>query len=290
MTQKFKSHGKINLSLDIVGIREDGYHLISSVMAETELCDIIAVSLDKSDKYDNEIILSCNIPYIPCNEKNSAYKAAKIMLELSGKHNVKVVINVDKRLPVAGGLGGSSTNGAAVIKALNTMLGCNFDVEKLREISVKIGADVPFFIEGGIALAEGIGEKIVKIDTEFSCLLLIAKYGRGANSKNVYAQFDAMQQKAPFTTEKMLSALRNSKGVADCLGNMLTPVTAKTQSSITNLKETMKLYGALGAEMSGSGASVYGIFDDIRTCEKAYTAVKRLYPDADVFITKIKNR
>ncbi len=289
MTDKFKSHGKINLSLDIVGIRNDGYHLISSVMAETELCDIITVSLEKSDKFENEIILTCNVPYIPCNEKNSAYKAAQIMLGLSGKHNVKVVIDVDKRLPVAGGLGGSSTNGATVIKALNNMLECDFDCEKLREISVKIGADVPFFIEGGIALAQGIGEKITKIDTDYNAFLLVAKYGKGANSKNVYAQFDAMEEKAPFTTEKMLTALKSSTGVAECLGNMLTPVTEKIQPSIINLKKTMKHYGALGAEMSGSGSSVYGIFDNIRTCEKAYGAVKSLYPDADVFITRIKN-
>ncbi|MBQ3593364.1 MAG: 4-(cytidine 5'-diphospho)-2-C-methyl-D-erythritol kinase [Clostridia bacterium] len=264
MADIFKSYGKINLSLDIVGIRDDGYHLISSVMAETELCDIITVSLEKSDKFENEIVLTCNVPYIPCNEKNSAYKAAQIMLGLSGKHNVKVVIDVDKRLPVAGGLGGSSTNGATVIKALNSMLECNFDADKLREISVKIGADVPFFIEGGIALAEGIGEKITKIDTDYNTFLLIAKYGKGANSKNIYAQFDATEEKNPFTTEKI-------------------------QPSIINLKKTMKNNGALGAEMSGSGSSVYGIFDNIRTCEKAYGAVKALYPDADVFITRIKN-
>ncbi len=290
MANTFKSHGKINLSLDVVGIRDDGYHLISSVMAEIELCDVITVSLEKSDKFENEIVLSCNKPYIPCNEKNSAYKAAQIMLELSGKHNVKVVIDVDKRLPVAGGLGGSSTNGATVIKALNTMLECNFDADKLRETAVKIGADVPFFIEGGIALAEGIGEKITKIDTSFSALLLIAKSGKGANSKNVYTQFDAMEEKAPFTTKKMLKALKTSVGVAECLGNMLTPVTKKTQPSVVNIKETMKRYGALGAEMSGSGSSVYGIFDSVRACEKAYTAVKNLYPDADVFITRIKNK
>ena len=290
MADKFKSYGKINLSLDVVGTRDDGYHLISSVMAEIELCDVITMSVEKSDKFENEIVLSCNKPYIPCNEKNSAYKAAQIMLELSGKNNVKVVIHVDKRLPVAGGLGGSSTNGATVIKALNTMLDCNFDADKLREISVRIGADVPFFIEGGIALAEGIGEKITKINTDYSALLLIAKNGKGANSKNVYVEFDAMAEKAPFTTEKMLDALDKSVGVEDCLGNMLTPVTAKNQNSIINLKKTMKLYGALGAEMSGSGSSVYGIFDSIKTCERAYAGIKNLYPDADVFITRIKKR
>ncbi len=290
MADKFKSYGKINLSLDVVGTRDDGYHLISSVMAEIELCDVITMSVEKSDKFENEIVLSCNKPYIPCNEKNSAYKAAQIMLELSGKHNVKVVIHVDKRLPVAGGLGGSSTNGATVIKGLNTMLDCNFDADKLREISVRIGADVPFFIEGGIALAEGIGEKITNINTDYSALLLIAKNGKGANSKNVYVEFDAMDEKAPFTTEKMLDALDKSVGVEDCLGNMLTPVTAKNQNSIINLKKTMKLYGALGAEMSGSGSSVYGIFDSIKTCERAYAGIKNLYPDADVFITRIKKR
>lgn len=290
MIKLIRSYGKINLSLDITGVRSDGYHLISSVMAEIELCDNVKVETSYSDETQNKIILTSNLPYLPCTEKNTAYKAAKLFLEESGIKGITVKISIDKRLPVAGGLGGSSTNAAAVICALNEMTGCNFSADKLRDIAAKIGADVPFFIEGGIALAEGIGDKISKIDADIPGTVLIAKYGKGVKAQTIYKDFDKIGFEGEESTQSVLEAIKEKGDIGHAVGNMLTTVTSARQNNISAIIQLMKGSGAQGAEMSGSGSCVYGLYADIKSAEKGFAAVRRTYPEAEVFITRIKKR
>jgi len=253
------AHGKINLALDVLYLRDDGYHEINTIMQQIDLKDTITLRNIEGDR----AIIECNSEEIPLDESNLAYKAWEKIVEktnfLRGIH-----ITIDKNIPVAAGLAGGSTNAAAVLKGLNLLWNLNLSQEKLMEIGAEIGADVPFCILGGTAHARGIGEKLKKIKSFSNKLILLANIGKPVSSAYVYNKLDLDNRSKRIDVDKIVEYIEedNVKKVAENMENIMEQVVIKEYPIIAQIKEDMVRYGALGSIMSGSGPTVFGIFDD----------------------------
>ncbi|MFS8540884.1 MAG: 4-(cytidine 5'-diphospho)-2-C-methyl-D-erythritol kinase [Tissierellales bacterium] len=253
------AHGKINLALDVLYPRDDGYHEINTIMQQIDLKDTITLRNIEGDR----AIIECNSEEIPLDESNLAYKAWEKIVEktnfLRGIH-----ITIDKNIPVAAGLAGGSTNAAAVLKGLNLLWNLNLSQEKLMEIGAEIGADVPFCILGGTAHARGIGEKLKKIKSFSNKLILLANIGKPVSSAYVYNKLDLDNRSKRIDVDKIVEYIEedNVKKVAENMENIMEQVVIKEYPIIAQIKEDMVRYGALGSIMSGSGPTVFGIFDD----------------------------
>ena len=273
---KLKAYAKINITLDIPKIREDGYHELSSVFQTVSLHDELEIDVTESDK--NEIILTCNEPNVPCDEKNLCWKAAKVFLEKYGIENKKICIDLKKNIPSGAGLGGGSSDCAETLKALNKLLEINASDEELEEIGVKLGADVPFFIKGGTQLAEGIGEKLTELKLPYPELsLVIIKPEAALPTVNIYKIFDGLpKEKLPeASTEKFLTEI--SKGDINAFKlttNMLEPAAKTLCPEIGDAEKLLTENGAVSAMMTGSGSAVFGIFTDVNKAAEALEAAK----------------
>lgn len=278
---KIKAYAKINISLDIVGKREaDGYHLLRMIMQNIDLYDEIEI-----EKIASGIEIRTNKDYLPVDERNLAYKAAQIIKD---EFNIQegVSINIVKNIPVAAGLAGGSTDGAAVLKAMNELFNINASEEKMMELGVKLGADFPYCIRGGTALCEGIGEKVTSLKPFKDKVIVLVKPPFGVSTKQVYKEFELAKVINHPKTEELISAMEedNLKFVAQNMKNLLENVTLKKHKILTSIKEEMKMAGAMGAMMSGSGPSVFAFFDDKEKAEKCYSKMKEKYEDT--FLTK----
>ena len=277
---KEKAYAKINISLDVVGKREDNYHLLKMIMQNIDVYDEISI---KKIKYG--IIIKCNKPFVPTDERNLAYKAAKLFMDT---YNIKegVFIDINKNIPVSAGLAGGSTNCAAVLKMMNKIFNINATNEELMELGIKLGADVPYCIVGGTALCEGIGEKITKLEPFKDKIILLVKPPFGVSTKEVYKAFNLNKVRVHPNTEGLIKAMKNNdiKYVADNMKNLLENVTLREYGEIIDIKMNMKKLGAIGAMMSGSGPSVFGIYDDMLKAQRSYEFMKKKYKD--VFITR----
>ncbi len=287
-----KGYAKINLGLDVIGKLENGYHLLRSVMQQIDLYDTIELSR-LSEVIKNEltaavgdtgmrITLTSDSDEVPLDQSNLAYKAAKLLLE-HDSISERVHIHIKKRIPVAAGLAGGSTDAAVVLMGMNELFGLGHSKDELQELGVKLGADVPFCIMGGTALAEGIGEKLTPIETMPEMYIVIAKPSIGVSTKYVYENLRLEQVTHP-DTEQILAAMQRKDltEMTGLLGNVLESVTIEKYPLIRELKDAMLETGAIGSLMSGSGPTVFGIFD---TMEKAAEAEKRMwrkYPQAFV--------
>lgn len=275
-----KAHAKINISLDVVGKREDGYHLLKMIMQMIDLYDLIEVNKIKSG-----IQLSCNKHYIPVDERNLAYKAAKLFME---EYSIKegVEINIKKNIPVAAGLAGGSTDVAAVLKAMNNIFKVQATEEQLMKLGVKIGADVPYCIIGGTALCEGIGEIVTPLESFKNQILVLVKPNFGVSTKEVYQALDISRVQRHPSTDILISGIEqnNLKVVSDNMKNILENVTLKKHSILRDIKREMVNMGALGALMSGSGPTVFGFFDDMLRAQICYDKFKTKY--TEVFLTR----
>ncbi|GLC29410.1 4-(cytidine 5'-diphospho)-2-C-methyl-D-erythritol kinase [Clostridium omnivorum] len=275
-----KAHAKINISLDVVGKREDGYHLLKMIMQMIDLYDLIEVNKIKSG-----IQLSCNKHYIPVDERNLTYKAAKIFME---EYSIKegVEINIKKNIPVAAGLAGGSTDVAAVLKAMNNIFKVQATEEQLMKLGVKIGADVPYCIIGGTALCEGIGEIVTPLESFKNQILVLVKPNFGVSTKEVYQALDISRVQRHPSTDILISGIEqnNLKVVSDNMKNILENVTLKKHSILRDIKREMVNMGALGALMSGSGPTVFGFFDDMLRAQICYDKFKTKY--TEVFLTR----
>lgn len=253
------AHGKINLALDVLYPRDDGYHEINTIMQQIDLKDTITLRNIEGDR----AIIECNSEEIPLDESNLAYKAWEKIVEktnlLRGIH-----ITIDKNIPVAAGLAGGSTNAAAVLKGLNLLWNLNLSQEELMEIGAEIGADVPFCILGGTAHARGIGEKLKKIRSFSNKLILLANIGKPVSSAYVYNKLDLENRSKRIDVDKIVKYIEEDdvKKVAENMENIMEQVVIKEYPIIAQIKEDMVRYGALGSIMSGSGPTVFGIFDD----------------------------
>ncbi|WP_293977064.1 4-(cytidine 5'-diphospho)-2-C-methyl-D-erythritol kinase [uncultured Clostridium sp.] len=277
---KIKAYAKINIALDVVGKREDGYHLLRMIMQTVDLYDVIEIT-----KSDCNIKLKCNKPYVPTDERNLAYKAAKLFKET---YNIKdgVLIDLTKNIPVSAGMAGGSTDAAGVLKLMNRLFNVNASDEELRTLGLKLGADVPYCISGGTALCEGIGEKITQLKPFKDKILVIVKPPFGVSTKDVYKAFDLSKIVFHPRTDDIIKAMENDDidFVANNMKNLLENVTLRKHRVILNIKEAMKSYGSLGTMMSGSGPTVFAFFDDMLKAQECYDEMKKKYKD--VFISR----
>ena len=273
---KKTAYAKINITLDIPKIREDGYHELCSVFQTVSLHDELEINVSENDK--NEIVLTCDAPNVPCNEKNLCWKAAKTFLEKYGIENKKISIDLKKNIPSGAGLGGGSSDCAETLKALNELLGINASDEELEQLGVKLGADVPFFIKGGTQLAEGIGEKLTELKLPYPEIdLVIIKPEAELPTVGIYKIFDGLpKEKIPeASTEKFLSKI--SKGdinAFNLITNMLEPAAKTLCPEIGDAEKFLLEKGAVSAMMTGSGSAVFGIFTDVNKAAEALEAAK----------------
>lgn len=272
---------KINLTLDITGKLPDGYHSIKTVMQTLELCDSVTVS-----KANTGITITCNNPQIPVNEKNIAFKAAELMIETFKIHG-GVKIHINKKIPVAAGLAGGSTDCAAVLCAINELFALGLTKERLKDIGKKLGADVPFCIEQGTVLCEGIGEELTPLCPYPKKNILLVKPDFGVSTQWVYKNLDLEKINHPDVSRFILSYQSDYENSFKFMGNVLEQVTAAEYGEINDIKAKMKVMGARLSMMSGSGPTVFGIFDDNDNAQNAYEYFKKIYND--VILTKTKN-
>ena len=275
------AHGKINLALDVLYPREDGYHEINTIMQQINLKDTITLRNIEGDR----AIIESNSKEIPLDETNLAYKAWEKIVEKTN-FNRGIHIAIDKNIPVAAGLAGGSTNAAAVLKGLNILWNLNLSQERLMEIGAEIGADVPFCILGGTAHARGIGEKLKKIKSFSNKLILLANIGKPVSSAYVYNKLDLVNRSKRIDIDKIEEYIEEDdvKKVAENMENIMEEVVIKEYPIIAQIKEDMIEYGALGSIMSGSGPTVFGIFDDE---EKLLSCKEFLEKKVEkVFVTK----
>lgn len=252
-----ESHGKINLSLDVLGKREDGYHELNTIMQEIELKDTIIL-----EKRDSGIEIQSNNKNLPLDNTNLVYKAWEKMVDKVGE-NRGIAINIDKQIPIAAGLAGGSSNAAAVLKGLNELWDLGFSQEELMNIGVEIGADVPFCIMGGTAWAQGIGEKLIKLKPFSGKVLLLANPGIFVSTEKVYNNLD-LTNGGNINIEEIIQFMEedNLLKLGQNMANIMENTVIKKYPIISEIKETMLNHGALGSLMSGSGPTVFGIFDD----------------------------
>ena len=282
-----KAYAKINIGLDVTGKREDGYHLIKTVMQQVDLYDI--VSLEKADG----ISFETNSGDVPVDDTNLACKAARIMMDMYGVSGVR--INLDKRIPVAAGMAGGSTDGAAVLVGINELYELGLTIDELCKVGVKLGADIPFCIKGGCALCEGIGEIMTDVENNTSMYVLVTKPNLFVSTPHVYKGLGlsvgpAVGEGHP-DIDGVINALRigDTKKVATTMGNYLEKVTASEYDIIEELKHDILMAGALGSNMSGSGPTVFGLFDSMEAALAAEAELKDKYPDIFVKATGIIN-
>lgn len=280
MTYTVKAPAKINLALDVLSKRPDGYHDVAMIMQTIALYDTISVRSEFEG-----IKLTSDSSIIPIDETNIAYKAAHY---LSTKYNVKrgAHIHIEKRIPVAAGLAGGSTDAAAVLKLLNKAWDLKLSKTELMEAGKKLGADVPFCIQGGICLAEGLGEKLTVIKSIPACYILLAKPNVGVSTKEVYQGLKLNEIEKRPNIPAILQGIENQnlREICDNMGNVLEIVTTKMHPIIVEIKQKLMENGAVGSLMSGSGPTVFGIFEDMTTAQGAYDNIKTLVNE--IFVVK----
>lgn len=280
---KLKAMAKINLGLDVTGKREDGYHEVRMIMQSVRLFDRITMKILPKP----EITVSTNLHYLPVNENNLVYKAAKLLMDEfpSGKG---VHIDLEKHIPVAAGLAGGSSDAACVLFGMNKLLKLNLTEEDLMIRGKKIGADVPFCIMRGTALAEGIGEVLTPLPGLPKCHILIAKPGISVSTKFVYQNLRVNELQKHPDIDALIQGLteKNLMNVAQNMENVLETVTIKQYPIIEEIKNFMKENGAVNAMMSGSGPTVFGIFDNESTAKKAYYHLRKSPLAKQVYLTE----
>lgn len=275
-----KAYAKINISLDVIGKRNDGYHILEMIMQNIDLYDLITV-----DKVTSGINIVCNRNYVPVDERNLAFKAAKLFID-SYNINVGVNINIRKNIPVSAGLAGGSTDAAGVLRCMRSIFIPSLSDNDLKDLGVKIGADIPFCIVGGTALCEGIGEIVTPLKPFKDYILVLVKPSFGVSTKEVYTSFDLTKVYKHPDTEKLIKAMDegNISVVADNMKNVLENVTVKKHQRLREIKKDILSMDALGVLMSGSGPSIFGFFEDMLKAQSCYDRMKTKYNE--VYITR----
>lgn len=283
---ELKALGKINLGLDVLGRRENGYHDVRMVMQTVYLYDQIRIEKTKRPG----IHLSANLFYLPVNENNLAFKAANLLMEeFQIKEGVKIML--DKHIPVAAGMAGGSSNAAAVLFGINRMFSLGLSQEELMERGVALGADVPYCIMRGTVLAEGIGEILTPLPAMPKCCVLIAKPPISVSTKLVYEKLDSHEITDHPDIDGIIAGLddENLERIASCMGNVLEKVTIEEYPIIEEIKTVMKEEGALNAMMSGSGPTVFGLYDDKQKAKHAAQKIKELRLAKQAYVTSVHN-
>lgn len=257
-----KAYAKINLVLNIGDLRPDGYHDIQTIMQSLELHDDVTVEQTGG----TGITVTASVDTIPTDESNLTVKAVKAFAAKTGVPADGLSIHIEKRIPVAAGLGGGSSDAAATLRALNVLYETNLSVDELAEIGIEVGSDVPFCVHGGCAYVEGKGDMVVPTTPMPQCIIVIGKPDLAISTEKMYQRFDQAElpQRADHTPEIMLGLRwENLKAVAESVGNAFEQVLMKNErNTVDMMKEVMNQFGTLGTAMTGSGPAVFGIFDN----------------------------
>lgn len=278
---QIKAFAKINLGLDVVRKLENGYHEVKMVMQTVGIYDELTLT-----RTQEGITVTTDHKELPTDDNNLIYKAAKIMMEEyhipSGIH-----IHLKKNIPVAAGMAGGSTDAAATFKGINRMFDLDCTLEELMRLGVRVGADVPYCVLGGTALAEGIGEKLTSLNPAPDCYVLVVKPDISVSTKEVYEHLDAEGITQHPDIDGMVEAIweESLQGILDRMGNVLENVTVEKYPVIDLLKRRLRELGALNSLMSGSGPTVFGIFINERIAREAFEQMKAENPQCRVFLT-----
>ena len=281
---ELKALAKINLGLDVLGRRENGYHDVRMVMQSIYLYDDVRIEKTQGE----EIRVVSNLNFLPSGEGNIAYKAAKLLkdeFEISG--GVRITLN--KHIPVAAGLAGGSSDAAAVLYGMNRMFRLGLSRQELMDRGVKLGADVPYCIMRGTVLAEGIGEELSELPAMPKCTVLIAKPPVSVSTKTVYEALDSGKTEKHPDIDGIITGLKNHdlRQIAGAMGNVLEDVTIPMHPVIEDIKNEMKACGALNAMMSGSGPTVFGLFENRADARAAQRKIREKSLTRQVYVTSI---
>lgn len=279
MNFSMKAPAKINLTLDVLHKREDGYHEVEMVMTTIDLADHLHFTLLE----DKKIKLDCSVGFIPIDHRNLVYQAADLLQKRYGIQQ-GVAIYIEKNIPVAAGLAGGSSNAAAAIKGLNQLWGLGLSVDEMARIGAEIGSDIPFCIYGGTALATGRGEMITSLPAPPPFWVVLAKPPIGVSTGNVYGKLKPAEIQQHPHTERMIQAIheKNFAKMTENLGNVLETVTLREYPQVQRIKERMQKDGADGVLMSGSGPTVYAITQKESKVQRLYNALKGFCKDVYV--------
>lgn len=283
---KLRAYAKINLGLDVIRRREDGYHEVSMIMQTIRIYD----QLELERTREPGIFLTTNRSFIPTDSNNLVYKAADLMME---RYQITggVKINLRKVIPVSAGMAGGSSDAAATLVGMNRLFKLGLSMEELMKIGVNIGADVPYCVMRGTARAEGIGEILTPLSAMPDCWILIGKPGINVSTKFVYTNLKIDEHTRHPDIEGMVRALKEQDlyGITSRMGNVLEDVTIPAYPVIEEIKNRMKANGAVNAMMSGSGPTVFGIFDEQEKAERAFELLKESGLTRQTFLTTTYN-
>ena len=281
-----KALAKINLGLDVVRRREDGYHEVRMVMQTIHLYD----RLDLAICEEPGIHITSNLAFLPTNENNLIYKAGKLLMDEFDIHQ-GVTVKLNKRIPVAAGMAGGSTDAAAMLYGMNKLFQLGLSRRDLMERGVRIGADVPYCLMRGTALAEGIGEQLSPLAPMIKCPVLIAKPQISVSTRFVYENLRLDERIVHPDIDRLMEDIKAKDLNAVCqdMGNVLETVTIPEYPIIQEIKDHMMAHGATGAMMSGSGPTVFGLFQEEETARKAYEAMQASGLAKQVYLTSIYN-
>lgn len=270
---KVKAFAKINLTLDIIGKRSDGYHLLDMIMQTVDLCDLLDIELNDSGK-----ISVSSSDSVLGGENDITYKAAELFFETAGIKS-GVTINIEKHIPVAAGLGGGSSDAAAVVKTLNRLFNNPLSMSKLEEICIKLGSDVPYFLYGGTVRVGGAGEKFEPLPNFPDCFIVIAKNGIKASTGEIYRKIDSYEHLSHPETEKAVSAIKAGDlySAAAVIKNAFDVIWDNSE-----LYGIFRKYGAVSHAVCGSGPSVFAVFDNQANAQKAI----ELLGDIEAYLTR----
>lgn len=279
------AYAKVNLALDVLRRREDGYHDVCMIMQNLSLYDTLTFTVEEADTL--AITLSCDKEFVPCDERNLIYKAIVLMGEtyhLTGHIHVELV----KRIPVEAGMAGGSTDCAAAFHAMRELYGLDVSDQELMKLGVKLGADVPYCIMAKTALSEGIGEVLTEVAPLPDCYVVVAKPTISVSTKMVYENLHANELQHHPDVAGMIEALKQGdlSGVASRMENVLETVTTKLYPQIEEIKQSMKESGAENAIMSGSGPTVFGLYREKAIAEQAAEKIRQQYGLSEVYVTQ----
>lgn len=283
---RLKAFAKINLGLDVIGKREDGYHEVRMIMQTVDIFDRLEINIADSP----EIRISSNLSFLPNDENNLCYKAAKLLFD---EFDIKkgITINLEKKIPVAAGMAGGSSDAAAVLVGVNKLFDLKLSTKELMERGVKIGADVPYCVMRGTALSEGIGEILTPLPAMPHCYIVVAKPKINVSTKFVYEnlRLDTINEHPDI--DGMIEAIKadSLEGVAGRLSNVLETVTCREYPVIEEIKQFLKDRGAMNALMSGSGPTVFGIYSDRPAAFEAVMELRKTGLAKTVLLTEPRN-
>ncbi len=276
------AYAKINLTLDVLGVRPDGYHDLKSVMQTVFLCDDIAIDIGTGKPW----CLKCDADGVPLDERNLAWKAAKVFFEAAGIEPDGVEIRMTKRIPSQAGLGGGSADAAAVFRALNEHYGMPMTLEALADLSARVGSDVPFCVLGGTVMVAGRGEFVRKLPNIPKCNIVICKPDFPVSTPQLYRKIDECVITKRPDNDAMEAAIMagDLNAIAQNVHNVFDPIVAAEHPKIDHIKSVFAQFGALAQQMSGSGSAVFAIMPDFESAASAYNQLKEIYPQT--YITK----